>query len=70
MSLFSEAKAWELASFVSSSKEKLGVSSGGGGGVGSGGRGRGGGGAGVGGEDPFVGATPPSAKRARNSLSR
>ncbi|CAN0177470.1 unnamed protein product, partial [Ectocarpus sp. 13 AM-2016] len=39
MSLFSEAKAWELASFVSSSKEKLGVSSGGGGDVGSGGRG-------------------------------
>ncbi|CAN0422641.1 unnamed protein product, partial [Ectocarpus sp. 12 AP-2014] len=64
MSLFSEAKAWELASFVSSSKEKLGVSSGGGGDVGSGGRGR------VGGEDPFVGATPPSAKRARNSLNR
>ncbi|CAM9410652.1 unnamed protein product [Ectocarpus sp. 8 AP-2014] len=67
MSLFSEAKAWELASFVSSSKEKLGVSSAG---VGSDSRGRGGGGAGVGGEDPFVGATPPSAKRARNSLSR
>lgn len=66
MSLFSEAKAWELASFVSSSKDKLGVSSGG---VGSGGRGRGGG-AGEGGEDPVVGATPPSAKRARNSLSR
>lgn len=65
LSLFSEGKAWELASFLSSSKDKVGV-------VGGATRGDRGetpsavGAGGVGG----LGATPPSAKRARNSLSR
>lgn len=70
LSLFSEGKAWELASFLSSSKDKVGVVGGaarraGGGETPS----AGGGGGGVGG-GVSVGATPPSAKRARNSLSR
>ena len=59
LSLFSEGKAWELSSFLSSSRDKVGV-------VGSAARGESPSAGGVGG----VGATPPSAKRARNSLSR
>eukprot|EP00752_Nemacystus_decipiens_P012313 g10918.t1 len=57
LSLFSEGKAWELSSFLASSRDKVGV-------VGGAARG---GSRGVGG----VGAaTPPSAKRPRSSLSR
>lgn len=64
LSLFSEGKAWELASFLSSSKEKVGV-------PGSA-TGEDKGHAGGEGESlsSAVGTTPLSAKRARNSLSR
>lgn len=55
MSLFSEGKAWELGSLLSSATEKVGVS-----GTGTGG----------GGGDFSALATPSSTKRPRNSLSR
>lgn len=63
LSLFSEGKAWELASFLASSGDKVGV-------TGSAARGDRGEAPSAGGVGGVGGATPPSAKRAWNSLSR